>query len=153
MPTQHNCPHQGEGWCLDCVAGLAADADLYRRGYEAMGAADVSNYLALCATAKDVDILRAAVAEFLTAKGHDLCHENRRELAAAAGLSDLADPPVFPMLPPEPEFAARCALYRTAVYGNHPADEPAAMAEVFRLAGLDRGGLAAIEQQTPRSGA
>lgn len=34
------------------MASLRSEADLYRRGYEAMGAADISEYLALCASAK-----------------------------------------------------------------------------------------------------
>ena len=38
---------------LEEIEWLKADADLYHRGYAAMGAADISEYLALCATVKD----------------------------------------------------------------------------------------------------
>jgi hypothetical protein len=31
------------------IASLRSQADLYKRGYELIGAADISNYLALCA--------------------------------------------------------------------------------------------------------
>ncbi len=27
MPHLMNCPHDGEGWCLDCAKSLAADRD------------------------------------------------------------------------------------------------------------------------------
>ena len=27
IPTMMNCEHQGEGWCLECVAELAAKRD------------------------------------------------------------------------------------------------------------------------------
>lgn len=33
------------------IAGLQAEADLYRRGYDAIGACDIGNYLARCAEA------------------------------------------------------------------------------------------------------
>jgi hypothetical protein len=59
---------------------------------------------------------RAAVEKFLKADGHDLCHEERRELASAFGLAH--------MLPRAPatveEFAKGCEDYMTQLYGRCP---------------------------------
>ena len=41
------------------TAQLEAEADLYRRGYELIGAADISNYLAKCQQARNIDDLEA----------------------------------------------------------------------------------------------
>jgi hypothetical protein len=30
VPTQHNCPHSPDGWCLACVGKLAAERDAWR---------------------------------------------------------------------------------------------------------------------------
>ena len=27
IPTQHNCPHSPDGWCLECVKALADERD------------------------------------------------------------------------------------------------------------------------------
>lgn len=67
--------------------------------------------------------LRDAVNKFLAASGHDLCHENRKELAAAFGLDF-----VFPSLPPEQEFAEQCIAYRLSLYGH---DGPKSETEVW----------------------
>jgi hypothetical protein len=55
---------------------------------------------------------REAVKKFLSASGHDLCHENRAELAAAFGLE-------LPQagLAGEGDFALRCIEYRKSLYG------------------------------------
>ena len=57
---------------------------------------------------------QAEVRKFLMASGHDLCHENRRELAEAFGLTD-----VLPK-PPENrhEFRERCHEYEDQIYGR-----------------------------------
>jgi hypothetical protein len=55
---------------------------------------------------------RAAVATFLTAEGHDLCHENRVALAQAFGLANRV-----PALATAEEFAAGCARYQEQIYG------------------------------------
>ena len=34
VPTQMNCSHQGEGWCLQCVGELAARAERLRNAIE-----------------------------------------------------------------------------------------------------------------------
>lgn len=75
-----------------------------------------------------------AVKKFLSATGHDLCHENRAELAAAFGLEV---PPGFPRLPPENEFALRCVEYRKSLYGP---DGPGSDQEVYetRIRTLER---------------
>ena len=31
VPIQHNCSHQGEGWCLECVGKLQAELDKWPR--------------------------------------------------------------------------------------------------------------------------
>ena len=59
------------------------------------------------------ETMRAAVIKFLAATGHDLCHENRRELAEAFGLPSGQ----WPCLPPEKEFRERCDRYRQELYG------------------------------------
>lgn len=60
--------------------------------------------------------LREAVRKFLFSAGHELCHENRRELALAAGI-ELPGIEAWPMLPPESEFDRRCQVYRKELYG------------------------------------
>lgn len=30
IPTTHNCPHDGSGWCLDCVGRLAVEHNRLR---------------------------------------------------------------------------------------------------------------------------
>jgi hypothetical protein len=62
---------------------------------------------------------RQAVRAFLEASGQDLCHENRRDLAAAFGLPELA-----PALVGEDEFRRGCAAYRRHLYGGPPAGAP-----------------------------
>lgn len=60
--------------------------------------------------------LKHAVIKFLKANGHDLCHENRKELAAVVGF-DLGKEP-WPLLPSEREFESRCCQYRQELYGT-----------------------------------
>lgn len=69
---------------------------------------------------------REAVRKFLTAGGHDLCHENRRELAAAFGLEDLVPPVVS-----QADFALGCVRYRREIYGP---DGPGSEGDVFSYA-------------------
>ena len=57
--------------------------------------------------------LTDAIRKFLAAAGNDLCHENRRELAAAVG-----DDPTWPAMVPEHEFAIGCITYRQEIYGR-----------------------------------
>lgn len=54
----------------------------------------------------------AAVKKFLMAKGNDLCHENRAELAAAFGLGRYAKSSLVPEL----EFRENCKLYADDLY-------------------------------------
>ena len=70
--------------------------------------------------------LHDAVVKYLSAKGHDLCHENRQELAQAFGIepNDLTQG-----LPPESEFAVRCVEYRKQLYG---CDGPGSELEVYQ---------------------
>lgn len=75
----------------------------------------------LIVTQKALAELKEAVAKFLNATGHDLCHENRAELAAAA--ADLPTP--NPELPPEEEFAKRCEEYRKQLYGHNGSESAA----------------------------
>ncbi len=44
-------PQGAAGDVSSAIASLQAEAELYRRGYEAIGACDISNFLALCAIA------------------------------------------------------------------------------------------------------
>lgn len=77
----------------------------------------------------------AAVRKYLSAAGHALCHENRRELASAFGLEDEEATEDWPGLPPEGEFALRCIEYRQDLYG-HPgpgSDAEAYEQEITRL--------------------
>lgn len=68
--------------------------------------------------------LRAAIAKFLDADGHDLCHDNRQYLALAIGRpNDLQRG-----LPPEQEFAERCIQYRQDLYGHQG---PGSDAEIY----------------------
>lgn len=69
--------------------------------------------------------LEAAIHKFLAAKGHDLCHENRLELAAAI---NFPTDPTWPMLPSPQEFAERCIVYRQQLYGP---DGPGSETEVW----------------------
>lgn len=62
-----------------------------------------------------VELLREAIRKFLSDNGHELCHENRKELALAAGI-DLGIEP-WPTLPPESEFRNRCEGFRQQLYG------------------------------------
>ncbi len=59
--------------------------------------------------------LRHAVTKFLEAKGNDLCHENRYELANAFDITLPEDG--WPCLPSEEEFEQRCNQYRKELYG------------------------------------
>lgn len=64
-PGERSLP-EAEALARTVAAGSEAESlragdELYRRGYEAMGAADISEYLALCATAKEVYELREAI--------------------------------------------------------------------------------------------
>lgn len=72
---------------------------------------------------REREALRDAIKKFLSAEGHDLCHENRRELAAAAGLKS-----TWPSLVSEQEFAERCIKYRLELYGH---DGPGSETEVW----------------------
>ncbi len=66
------------------------------------------------AVAAEREACKSAVLKFLSAKGHDLCHENRQELALAFGI----EPNDFTQgLPPEAEFERRCHEFRQQLYG------------------------------------
>ena len=56
--------------------------------------------------------LESAIATFLDAQGHDLCHENRRELAKAIG-REYTHPELVSRL----EFAEGCLRFQQQVYG------------------------------------
>jgi len=75
---------------------------------------------------------KAAVVKFLSASGHELCHENRQELAHAF---DIEPNDVTQGLPPESEFAVRCIEYRKQLYGcdGPGSDSEAFNAELARL--------------------
>lgn len=75
--------------------------------------------------------LRIAVEKYLCAKSHDLCHENRQELALAFGLPNDCERG----LPPEQEFAIRCIEYRKQLYGSDGpgSDEEVYLDEIKRL--------------------
>lgn len=66
----------------------------------------------LCEALQLLKEQKAAVKKFLEAEGHDLCHENRCELAEAFGLEDLA-----PRLVTRDEFVAGCKRYQDKIYG------------------------------------
>ena len=63
-------------------------------------------------SADRVKELESAIATFLDAQGHDLCHENRKELAKVIGRE---------YVPPEAvsrcEFAEGCLKYQEQIYG------------------------------------
>ncbi len=62
---------------------------------------------------------KQAVEKFLSAKGNDLCFENRKELAKAFGLENFK-----PELISEEEFRKNCDQYAREIYGySCPFDE------------------------------
>ncbi len=92
----------------------------YKRGYPGLAKLIADAILAAVdealeeAEAENVR-LKAAVAKFLIANGHGLCHDNRGELAAAFGIEIGREK--WPALPPEAEFERRCGEFRQELYG------------------------------------
>lgn len=67
---------------------------------------------------KHIEILSAGIEKFLKAEGHDLCQENRGELAALIGVQDTCPSKVS-----RQEFETGCYKYANEIYGELP-DEP-----------------------------
>jgi hypothetical protein len=69
MPHLMNCPHQGEGWCLECVGALQAELERTRVSLHVEAAA--ADAEATFANELNVDVaeLRARVSELEGAAG------------------------------------------------------------------------------------
>jgi hypothetical protein len=63
MPHLMNCPHQGEGWCLECVGALQAELERTRVSLHVESAAADAEATFANELNADVAALRARVAE------------------------------------------------------------------------------------------
>jgi hypothetical protein len=63
MPHLMNCPHQGEGWCLECVGALQAELERTRVSLHVEAAAADAEATFANELNVDVAALRARVAE------------------------------------------------------------------------------------------
>jgi uncharacterized coiled-coil protein SlyX len=105
MPHLMNCPHQGEGWCLECVGALQAELERTRVSLHVEAAAADAEATFANELNADVAELRARVAELkgalrevagrLKARVTDENHEAEPDDAIAINRAAalLAEPP------------------------------------------------------------
>jgi cell division protein FtsB len=89
-------------------AALRGESDLYHRGYDAMGAADISEYLALCKSVRQVEAENAQLRlRLLSAAGDDLCRLSQEEIKAYTSGKV--------QIPPKEEFLPSCERFHAQI--------------------------------------